>query len=631
MKRIVLSTLWMAASWSIVASTAMAHGGQYRGPGEVVPPNPTGGHRDPPGPTSDPGISIEVLTTWDFWWEFNKDAFFRRNGELRAGGRQNPLRPTAAEIETRILPMLKKALDDAPERDFDILSACMIAIAKIGRHHDGFDLLGVFRPRLKGRYQEIRETAALSIGIAGITSEDGIGLLSALALDTPEGRKASDAPEISDRTRAFAVYGLGLAAQATSRVEGKRKVFHTLEQLLADETVRGRNLPVAVLQAMSLLNPVGTTEADRALLADALQVLENYYRKPMPQAEQSIQSHCATSIAKLIGRKHEQADHYKRLFSDELAAQGPSRRIHRDIARACVLALGQLCQPNDDESSVDAKYSRQLLALFEDHEDEQVRNFAVLALGQIGGAANRKAILMAFDKADPRRAKPWCALSLGLGAFHEYEMARTTGSVGEIDKEIGATLFEALKRQKEPGMLSALSIGLGLCRYTDAADTMRALMLDKVAKEDLAGYLCIGLALMDDVRSVPDIQNVVRISARRPDLLRQASLALGRLGGETVADQLLSMIKDGEPNLAKLSAIASALGSLGDRRTVEPLLTMLLDYDITEYSRAFAAVALGGIADEEPLPWNSTLGAHINYRAAVDTLTNRSSGILDIL
>jgi hypothetical protein len=50
---------------------------------------------------------------------------------------------------------------------------------------------------------------------------------------------------------------------------------------------------------------------------------------------------------------------------------------------------------------------------------------------------------------------------------------------------------------------------------------------------------------MDDVRSVPDIQNVVRISARRPDLLRQASLALGRLGGETVADQLLSMIKDG--------------------------------------------------------------------------------------
>lgn len=48
----------------------------------------------------------------------------------------------------------------------------------------------------------------------------------------------------------------------------------------------------------------------------------------------------------------------------------------------------------------------------------------------------------------------------GPRCIHEYEMARTTGSAGEINKEIGATLFEALKRQKEPGMLSALSIGL---------------------------------------------------------------------------------------------------------------------------------------------------------------------------
>lgn len=87
----------------MTASTAMAHGGQYRGPSDVVPPNPIGGHRAPPGP----GVSIEpALTTWDFWWEFNKDAFFRRNGALHAGGRQNPLRPTAEEIETRILPAI---------------------------------------------------------------------------------------------------------------------------------------------------------------------------------------------------------------------------------------------------------------------------------------------------------------------------------------------------------------------------------------------------------------------------------------------------------------------------------------------------------------------------------------------
>ena len=51
----------------------------------------------------------------------------------------------------------------------------------------------------------------------------------------------------------------------------------------------------------------------------------------------------------------------------------------------------------------------------------------------------------------------------------------------------------------------------------------------------------------------------------------------------------------------------------------------------SEGPRAFAAVALGGIADKEDLPWNSKIGSNTNYRAAVETLTNRQTGVLDIL
>ena len=46
---------------------------------------------------------------------------------------------------------------------------------------------------------------------------------------------------------------------------------------------------------------------------------------------------------------------------------------------------------------------------------------------------------------------------------------------------------------------------------------------------------------------------------------------------------------------------------------------------------AFAAVALGGVAMQELLPWNTKIGINSNYRAAVETLTNQISGILDIL
>ena len=82
---------------------------------------------------------------------------------------------------------------------------------------------------------------------------------------------------------------------------------------------------------------------------------------------------------------------------------------------------------------------------------------------------------------------------------------------------------------------------------------------------------------------------------------------------------------------AKLSAIASAIGFIGDKRSIQPLTKLLFDDQLGELSRAFAAVALGGIADKEDLPWNSKIGSNTNYRAAVETLTNRQTGVLDIL
>ena len=80
-----------------------------------------------------------------------------------------------------------------------------------------------------------------------------------------------------------------------------------------------------------------------------------------------------------------------------------------------------------------------------------------------------------------------------------------------------------------------------------------------------------------------------------------------------------------------MSAVASGLGQLGDKRCVEPLVQMLQNKSLTPLTRAFAAVALGGVCDPEPMPWNARYAATLNYRAAVETLTDGSAGILDIL
>ena len=57
----------------------------------------------------------------------------------------------------------------------------------------------------------------------------------------------------------------------------------------------------------------------------------------------------------------------------------------------------------------------------------------------------------------------------------------------------------------------------------------------------------------------------------------------------------------------------------------------LFNDDLTPLSRAFAAVALGGVADKESLPWRTKLSRDMNYRAAVETLTQSGTGVLDIL
>jgi HEAT repeat protein len=686
MKKFVLSGLCCAGLIALLPETGHAHGGQYRGPGDVVPPSPGGGGKSggPAGPTtggpagpsapapSGPatggpagpstggpaapgggrgpttggrGAQLEDdLTTWNYWWEFNKDPFIRLKDAVNQGGpttgsddfylgstrrsdAKDSLKPTDEQIKGEILPALKKAIDSTEQRDIN--SSCMVAMAKIGKDHPDFKLIEVFTPRLKKADQEVRETAALAIGIAAIAGEAEVNLLVGLALDKDVGRAAAGG-SVDDRTRSFATYGLGLTANKTTDVKIKRQAFDAMKELLLNEQIANRNLKVAAINGMAILNIGTTSEDEKTLLADVVKALETYYLKSLGSGEQLIQSHCPTAIAKLIGRDHQESERFKELFADDLQDKGKVKRSSIYIPQSCAQALGLMVKPFEDKDDKDGKYSKLLLEQWGNHRDTQTRNFSLLSLGLIGGKVNRDVLLKEFDKASKDQEKPWCALALGVMTFFKNEENKKTG-VTEIDTLLADTLTKSLKDSKNVSLTGALAISLGLVQARDAADEMRRRMLDNIAKEDMAGYLAIGLALMNDTGSIEDINNVVKQSVRRTELLQQAAIALGKLGDKRVAETLQALMTEGEPNLAKLSAIASALGFIGDQRTIAPLKKMLFDDKLQELSRAFAAVALGGIADKEPLPWNSKISQNINYRAAVETLTNKSTGILDIL
>lgn len=693
MKTLLLSGM-CAVGLLALSESASAHGGQYVGPGDVVPPpspgggrtgqpgrptNPTtGGQPNPgapapaggstPGTTGGPPqpvggsgaratstprgvVLVDDLTTWEFWWELNKNPYLRLKEHVHTDTVQtgslefflghnrreavDHIKPATEEIRDKILPALKGALDNTLERDFDIISSCMVALAKIGQDHRDFRLVDVFEQRLAASNQEIRETAALSLGIAGMTAtpERQLDLLTGLALDNALGRRASGRRDVDGRTRAFALYGLGLAAHSTANMATKARALDAFEQILAAHEQHGRNLVVAAIHGVSLLNIGRDPGAASDLQARSIRTLEAFYALPLGAGRRMLQSHVPTAIAKIIGYDHPDVERWKDRFAADLQTADKKRRNH-DISRSCALALGQLCRPGQDDKSVDGRCSKALLQTWRDHKDAQTRYFAVMALGQIGGEQNRTRLLRALPKARTLD-KSWCALALGIYA-HDLRAA-SAGNPSRKDADdalirtIGILLHDEFRQARRPGLIAALGVALGLCQHADAAPDLRQQLVENKQKESMAGYMCIGLALMRDVDSKKTIHQVVVDSVRQPKLLQQAAVALGVLGDKEAAQTLHHLLQDTDGNLAKLASISTALGFIGDRRSIEPLVGMLGNQDLGQLSRAFAAVALGGVADKEMLPWNSKIAINTNYRANTETLTNQASGILDIL
>ncbi|MGE0141868.1 MAG: hypothetical protein AB7I19_01500 [Planctomycetota bacterium] len=694
MKKLLLSGLALAVAGFGIAEVAYAHGGQYRGPGDTVPPNPGGrGGRTPgpsgpstpgpggpstpgpggpgtPGPTgpgtggpggagpaggpTTGGVSVEPdLDQWEFWWEFNKDPFIKLREAIQKGGvvsesdefylgtgtqrvAEDTQKPTDAQ-KLDVLQKLHKALESTDQND--IVSSCMVGMAKIGMNTDQINILDAFKKRLTDGNQEIRETAAVAMGISQMT--EAVPMLSELAKDSEAGRKLCTRDTVDPRTRSFAIYGLGLIGYATADHAIKNTIFATLKDLLENDKSPERDIRVAAINAVALLRPNHASEDGKKLLFGALDALDAYWAQDLGPSHQLVQSHVPPAIAKLfegadltdeeLGKR---LDAYKKSWLLEMQGKSKLKRTQNDMERSVIVALGRTGLPVDgdkDDPKLDAEILKELDKKSAEGSDSQSRYFAMMAMGQMGGAEARTKLLKILREGKKALERPWAAISLGVMAHFQMEEAKLNA---QVDQLVGKELMRQFDEAKTPSTIAAMAIGLGLVKYSDAGPTLIQL-LDKYKNQDeLAGYLCIGMALMGYKDSIDEIQDVVRTSTRRGERLRQAAIALGKLGDKDAATTLITMLTEdesGAPDLARMSAIASALGFIGDRRSIDPLVKLLFDTKLTNLSRAFAAVALGGIADKELLPWNSKIAVNMNYRASVETLTNQAVGILDIL
>ena len=696
-RRIRLGSL-LAAMCLVLQPATEGHGGTYRGPGDTVPPGgssggggvgPTTGGSGPsnPGPPpvtpgNSPGVPLPFgtptgqtgtitgggaitttdLTMWQFWWGFNKEPYLNLRQAVRShtvvtgddewfAGRgqrvqaaRDTLRPTEETIRNVVVPALLEALES--ERQNDIVTGCLIALAKIG---DAEDEQGnsafheVIRSFLKDPVQEISETAAVALGI--LANDASIPLLTELMQDTPVGRQAVGSTSVNYRTRAFAADGLGLIGHATESNDTRREIVASLIEVLELPRQPTRDLKVAALTSLGLvpvdigLSPV--VPAGEEVVYDARHhastrdtqvdyVLE-LFRDKRGQHD-LIRAHAPRVLCQLAPEDGTQTR--VKIATALVEAAAPRSPERAEVIQSAVLALGQL--GDCDADAHDQAMRKTLTERIRASGEPQAKRFAVIALAQIGGRPGESQPDKGYDKIKKdlttylartgmgmSQLKPWIGLGLGI-------MQKARVEAGQLpDPDVALALRTALMDCKRPMDVGAYCLGVGIAKDQEARDAVLEI-INRFSDDEARGYAAVALGLMDANEATEPIQEIIRESKYRPELLRQAAIGLGLLGDKTLVDTLVGMLQEAR-GLATQAALSSALGFIGDTHSVEPLVAMLKDDSITASARGFAAVSLGIVASKEDLPWNTKLSRDINYRANTTTLTgDNGTGILDI-
>jgi HEAT repeat protein len=483
---------------------------------------------------------------------------------------------------------------------------------------------------LADRNQEVAETAAVALGI--LASPRSIESLAALLQGSDEGRALVGRSSVHYRTRAFAAYGLGLIGARNPDQGTGERIAVILKHALERDDTASADLKVACVNALGLVPLAGIGR--QAQLDTLLGLLEDERLDPLARA------HCPAALGRLFrgsldgqGMTGERREAYRQRVAEALIRLATSERRRAELVQSSVQALGFL-GTNDGEDPLDRLIRKVLAGSF---RDQQAQRFALVALAKVGARAGatkcedgvREAASSLLDhlERDRNDLRAWAGLSCGILARGLIDAGSSSPVIANLQRAVRLTLQE----ERDPLGRGALAISCGIMGARDATPALLGL-LGKERVDEARGHLVVALGLMGAHEALGTVNKIVDESRYRPELLREAAIALALLGDADAVPKLVGLLADAR-SLATQASLSSALGFIGDQRSILPLVTMLGNKALTERGRAFAAVALGIVADKELLPWNSKIAQDIDYRAAPSTLTDpgTGTGILDIL
>ncbi|MEW6073004.1 MAG: HEAT repeat domain-containing protein [Planctomycetota bacterium] len=635
--------------------------GQPAGPGTGAgSPGAPGGNPGLPagdsgaGPGTGGSTDLD-LSSWQWWWEFNKEPYLAVRAHQRTAGVESgsdgfylgrgrrvrraraDRRPTEVQVVEQILPALQAAL--AARDSNDMVTGALLGIARIGNDRPGPEraaLETAILPHLQEPNRQLAEIAALALGLLG--HDPSVLVLGELVLDTESGRRAAGAHEVPVRLRAFAAYGLGILGARTENEDVRRYAVHALRRALEGAGTASPDLAVACASALGRipLTWSGAADPGAAPIASSGREGQIAFLRGIvgdENAHRFVRAAAATSLAFLLvapgeGCPAALAAEVGEEIREDLATR---RKVPRELRQSAAIALGILADGDGDP--FDARARRALFAAAREAGDEGTRRFALISLSRVavrpgrGEAVEAEAVrteILRFLGGGGAETRRWAALALAL-----LERGRGAGEAVPAPAVVQA-LHICTADANAPADCGAFATATGLLGDPSGVDEL-FLQLGAQDEEVARGYVAVALGLLQVPSALAPLQEVAQEATYQPWLLRGAAIALGMLGDPDVVDVLLEKLAASQ-SISAQASIAQALGRIGDDRTVEPLLALLTDARGTSGSRAFAAVALGLVADEDLLPWTTLYAVDANYRAAPPTLYDPEGlGLLNFL
>ncbi|MCK6481398.1 MAG: HEAT repeat domain-containing protein [Planctomycetes bacterium] len=563
MRRVTATCLVLVLS-GLAAAPALAHGGQYRGPGGRTPSDPT-------GPVAPPTSSAD----WEAWWAANAWKYIKLRERVR--GRDAPAltaggglgaatggqQPAAADpfdrrklFEREVLPVMTDLLRDP---DSEVRSAAAVGLGKMGFPRSILDL----RKACYDEVRDVRDGAVIALGML----QDGFVLqdLEGILLD----------PAQQERTRSFAAVGIGL-------VGGKEASAILMDFLdpAADARRAGGIHRTPYTEAAAL------TALGFARDPDVIPALRRDYASGT-RFEPQVRSFLAVTLARLGDRE-----------AIPFLLQG-LEHAREPMRQSAAIALGILGRPGDDA------VVKALAAASLGEKDINARQFALMGLSRIGGEEARAAVRRVLEKG-PRIDLPLAALAVALGGDAEYV----------------PVLRKRFREEKQPDLLGGFALALGLAGDREVAPDLRRLAFNQ-GDRGLRGYCLLALGLLDDRASVPDARKVVE-EENDVGVKMAAATCLGLLQDPGAVPLLERMAKEGTSVYVRSSA-CRLLGEVGNPRSFEPLAAIAKDAKDNSVVRMSATAALGNLADRSLIPLLTQVGIDGNYASIVDPLIEIAS------